>query len=312
MDGDVRAVRGAVRRTARSDRPAGAAPDRAAARVRRTADAVERVRGRPAEAGGQRRPEPTVDRERRRGGAPSARRAVPRPPRGSGIGPGGREQRGRDREYRRGREQRGRDREYRSGREPRGRDREYRSGRDHRRGYGRRWNRGQRPGYWYGWNYRGGYGYHRLGPRYRHWYAPYTHVHYPGYRHGHVYGTSFFAPGLSFAVGYGLGASAHWYRDYGYYDPHAYGYYGGYAYNPTDLHTGFLRLKVRPRFAQVFVDGYFVGVVNEFDGVFQRLRLEEGPHQVEVVHPGFETLELDVLIVPGEKVTFEGNLIRLP
>ena len=69
---------------------------------------------------------------------------------------------------------------------------------------------------------------------------------------------------------------------------------------------------MRPRFAQVFVDGYFVGVVNEFDGVFQRLRLEEGPHQVEVVHPGFETLELDVLIVPGEKVTFEGDLIRLP
>ncbi len=240
-----------------------------------------------------------MDRERRRGGAPSARRAVPRPPRGSGIGPGGREQRGRDREYRRGRE-------------PRGRDREYRGGRDQRRGYGRRWNRGQRPGYWYGWNYRRGYGYHRLGPRYRHWYAPYTHVHYPGYRHGHVYGTSFFAPGLSFAFGYGLGASAHWYRDYGYYDPHAYGYYGGYAYNPTDLHTGFLRLKMRPRSAQVFVDGYFVGIVNEFDGVFQRLRLEEGPHQVEVVHPGFETLELDVLIVPGEKVTFEGDLIRLP
>jgi len=71
------------------------------------------------------------------------------------------------------------------------------------------------------------------------------------------------------ASGSGAGAAAHWY--------HAYGYYRGYAYHPTELHTGFLRLKVRPRQAQVFVDGSFVGVVNEFDGVFQRLRLEEGP-----------------------------------
>ena len=297
--GTSRTVRGAVRRPGESDRPATAAPDRAAVRVRRTADAADRGRVRRPEAGGQRRPGPTVDQERRRAGDRSVRRAVPRPPRGFGIGPGGREQRGRDREYRRGREQRGR-------------DREYRGGRDHRRGYGRRWGRGQRPGYWYGYDFRRGYGYHRLGPRYRQWYAPYTHVHYPGYRHGHVFGTSFFAPGLSFAVGYGLGSTAHWYRGYAYYDPHGYGYYGGYAYNPTDLHTGFLRLKVRPRSAQVFVDGYFVGVVNEFDGVFQRLRLEEGPHRVEIVHPGFEPLELDVLIVPGEKVTFEGDLVPLP
>ena len=72
------------------------------------------------------------------------------------------------------------------------------------------------------------------------------------------------------------------------------------------------RLKVRPRFAEVYVDGYFVGVVNEYDGIFQRLRLEEGPHTVEVRHPGYEPLKLDVLIVAGEKVTFEGDLISLP
>ena len=56
--------------------------------------------------------------------------------------------------------------------------------------------------------------------------------------------------------------------------------------------------------------GYYVGVVNEFDGVFQRLRLEEGPHQVEIRHPAYLPLELEVLIVTGEKVTFEGKLSR--
>ena len=95
---------------------------------------------------------------------------------------------------------------------------------------------------------------------------------------------------------------------YGWYDP-----YVRYSYaHVADAYTGFLRLKVRPRSAEVYVDGYFVGIVNEFDGLFQRLRIEEGTHTVELRHPGYEPLTLDVLIVPGEKVTFEGDLIPLP
>ena len=266
-----------------------------AVRVRRTADAVRRAIPRPPNDVRQRRP---VERDRRRSGAGAATRAVPRTPGRSGAGPGYRDRRGGDHGYRRGRDSRGR-------------DREYRRGRDYRRGYGRRYARSQRPGYWYGWSHRYGYGYHRLRSRHHHWGVPHGHVHYPGYTHRHLYGSYFFAPGFSFALGFGS-RSAAFFPGYGYYAPYASGYYGAHAYHPTDLHTGFLRLKVRPRYAQVFVDGYFVGVVNEFDGVFQRLRLEEGPHQVEVVHAGFEPLELDVLIVPGEKVTFEGDLIPLP
>ena len=62
----------------------------------------------------------------------------------------------------------------------------------------------------------------------------------------------------------------------------------------------------------MYADGYFVGIVDDFDGFFQRIRLQEGPHTVDVRHPGYETLTLDVLIVPGEKVTFEGDLIPQP
>ena len=60
------------------------------------------------------------------------------------------------------------------------------------------------------------------------------------------------------------------------------------------------------------MDGYYVGLVNDYDGIFQRLRLEEGPHHIEVVEPGYVPLEFDVMILPGETITYEGSLTQLP
>ena len=182
----------------------------------------------------------------------------------------------------------------------------------------------------YGSNHRYGYnsfGY-RIGGRGHHT-APrvslhHRHVYYPGYVQPRLYGSFFYFPGYSFSLGVGFGSG----HGYGYgYGHYPYGY-SGYAYpsfgayspyghlsythlpSLADPYTGFLRLKVRPRDAQVYVDGYYVGIVDEFDGIFQRLRLEEGPHQIEIRHPAYLPLELEVLIVTGEKVTFEGELYR--
>ena len=151
------------------------------------------------------------------------------------------------------------------------------------------------------------------------------------YRHGahHIYGTSFYFPGYStFNFGFGVGYGSGYYDPYGYgrygsyygYDPYGYGRYGSaYGYYPyayggyaDAYYTGSLRLKVKPRFGEVLVDGYYVGLVNDYDGIFQRLRLEEGPHHIEIREPGFEPLEFDVLILPGETITYEGYLIPLP
>jgi hypothetical protein len=66
---------------------------------------------------------------------------------------------------------------------------------------------------------------------------------------------------------------------------------------------------VRPRDAQVFIDGSYAGTVDDFDGTFQSLRLEEGEYKVEIVLPGYEPLDFDVRIIPGEKVTYRGDLI---
>lgn len=95
--------------------------------------------------------------------------------------------------------------------------------------------------------------------------------------------------------------------------PHYYGgSYGSYYGGNGGYATGELRLQVVPRHAEVYVDGYFAGHVDDFDGMFQSLRLEEGPYKIEVVAPGFETLEIDVRIQPDRKTTFRGELRPLP
>ena len=76
----------------------------------------------------------------------------------------------------------------------------------------------------------------------------------------------------------------------------------------TRTRPGALRIKVKPREAKVLVDGTFAGTVDDFDGNFQKLRLDEGAHKVELQAEGFEPLRFDVLIVVGQTVTYKGNL----
>jgi hypothetical protein len=98
---------------------------------------------------------------------------------------------------------------------------------------------------------------------------------------------------------------------YGAYDP----WFGWYPTNGSssafyDDDDGALRLKVKPVDATVYVDGYYVGAVDDFDGVFQRLRLESGPHRIEIRAPGYETLSFDVLIEPDHTTTYRGDLVK--
>ena len=74
---------------------------------------------------------------------------------------------------------------------------------------------------------------------------------------------------------------------------------------------GALKLKIKPRNAEVYVDGYFVGVVDDFDGIFQRLHIESGAHRIEVRAAGYETLEFDVRITPEHTTTYTGELKRV-
>jgi hypothetical protein len=62
----------------------------------------------------------------------------------------------------------------------------------------------------------------------------------------------------------------------------------------------------------VFVDGAYAGLVNDFDGVFQELRLSQGSHKIEVRMPGFENAVFDVYIQPGRTIDLRQDLRPLP
>jgi hypothetical protein len=100
---------------------------------------------------------------------------------------------------------------------------------------------------------------------------------------------------------------------YGLYDPWWYDpfYYGGGGYYSSGYH-GRLRLKVEPSDAEVYVDGYYAGEVDEFDNIFQHLSIESGPHRIEVREEGYEPLTFEVRIVPGRTITYRGELKRVP
>lgn len=126
----------------------------------------------------------------------------------------------------------------------------------------------------------------------------------PGGYYGGYYDPWWLGPAYGGYLGYGG-----YYG--GYYDP----WYGGdptyqqpsYGYGDE----GSLRLKIKPREAEVYVDGYFVGVVDAFDGVFQRLHIESGPHRIEVRAQGYDSLTFDVRITPEHGTTYQGELKRI-
>ena len=56
------------------------------------------------------------------------------------------------------------------------------------------------------------------------------------------------------------------------------------------------------------VDGYAAGVVDDYDGLFQRLRLVPGPHEIVIYHPGHRTLRQNVYYNPGSTHTIRHTL----
>jgi PEGA domain-containing protein len=132
----------------------------------------------------------------------------------------------------------------------------------------------------------------------------------PGYFGSYAYGNPFYAYGYP-AYGHpAYGYSAYGYPSYGYSYPAysyvaPYGYgYGGYSGRPY----GGIRIDLPERDAEVYVDGYFVGIVDNFDGVLQQANVEAGPHRIEVRAPGFETIVFDVNVEPGRTITYRGSM----
>ena len=94
--------------------------------------------------------------------------------------------------------------------------------------------------------------------------------------------------------------------------PYAYGYgpwqyphYGGYAASSS------VRLQVDPPETEVFVDGYFAGMVDRFDGFFQRLRLPPGEHEIELYLDGYESIRRTLYLASGETYRIQHEMTSL-
>ena len=81
-----------------------------------------------------------------------------------------------------------------------------------------------------------------------------------------------------------------------YYDPAAEAVLGG------------VRITDAPPDAQVFVDGAYVGIVDNFDGPGQHLNLEPGRHRLEIHTRASGAVAFDVIVQPGRTLTVKAEL----
>jgi hypothetical protein len=80
---------------------------------------------------------------------------------------------------------------------------------------------------------------------------------------------------------------------------------------PGSSDYGGVTLEISPNDAEVFVDGQYAGLVQDFDGTQRPLTLTAGSHHLDVRAPGCEPLAMDVNVNPGEVLPYRGDLLPL-
>ena len=108
----------------------------------------------------------------------------------------------------------------------------------------------------------------------------------------------------------GFGHSGHvshgfhaYHGHHAYYRSHVYYGYYGYAHPPDHdrgpNYMGALDLNVKPKSAQVYLNGRYIGRTDRFDGFPSYLWLREGVYQVTFYRQGYQTVVRELEIHPG-------------
>jgi hypothetical protein len=128
---------------------------------------------------------------------------------------------------------------------------------------------------------------------------------YPGYP-GWGWGGGWYYPG------YG----GYWWP-YGYYGWYGGGYWGypgwgvgAYYYSSERGDGGSIRVLVDPAEARVYVDSYYAGVVDDFDGLLQRLHVSPGRHEIALKLEGYKTHRMRVYVGPDATVKLHHEMQR--
>jgi hypothetical protein len=73
-----------------------------------------------------------------------------------------------------------------------------------------------------------------------------------------------------------------------------------------------LVLDVHPPTAQVFADGYYIGIPEDFRFENGGAVLEPGPHRIDIVARDYEPVSFDVNLASGQMATFRHILASIP
>lgn len=125
------------------------------------------------------------------------------------------------------------------------------------------------------------------------YYRPYYHpYYYRPYHYRPYYASPFYA---SFWWGY-----SPWFY------PYPYPYYG-VAYDGASR----ARLLVAPKETEVYVDGALAGIVDDFDGSFQGLRLPPGTYDIELYLQGYRSVRQRIHLAPGATYKIRHTMVPL-
>jgi PEGA domain-containing protein len=130
-----------------------------------------------------------------------------------------------------------------------------------------------------------------------------------------VYVRPYYAFRPRWSLGYGLWVG--YPVAYPYYYPYPAPYpdpnYPTYPYpsdsvNVTPSAIGWLSFDITPTYADVYVDGQYVGTVADFGPTTQPLSLAPGRHYVSIRAAGFAPMVFDVDVLPGQVLPYQGSM----
>jgi hypothetical protein len=103
------------------------------------------------------------------------------------------------------------------------------------------------------------------------------------------------------------------YSDYGYSYGDYYGYYPSYGYGTYRYRSGNIsqiRTLVEPNKARVYVDGYYAGTADDFDGIFQRLNVSPGRHEISLRLEGYNSHTFSVYAGREQTVKLRWDMVK--
>jgi hypothetical protein len=75
--------------------------------------------------------------------------------------------------------------------------------------------------------------------------------------------------------------------------------------------TGDLKTEVKPKQTEVYVDGYYAGIADDYDGAFQRLHTSPGGHAITLRLEGYRTVTQNIYVRPDSTSKLKATMEKL-